>query len=143
MPALAQHAAISRDEVSPSASNKKSKADREGQQTSTAGQKVQLREPTREEVEALIEGMKVYVNDSPAGLTPVQHPDGMISLDLQGRYQNITIAKIEADGSISTECVSSKHEAERFLTGKKKAEPKSPTAKPDAKQTVKPGLEEK
>lgn len=103
-----------------------------------------LREPTRDEVEVLLEGMAEYLSTSTEGLQPVRHDNGAVSVDLQGRFQNITIAKIEADGSISQRCVTSKEEARQFLTQSTKkpaTKPVAPTSAPLPK--AKPALEEK
>jgi hypothetical protein len=78
-------------------------------------QAVTLREPTPEEIRTLLEGMAAYVNDSPEGLTVVQQPDGTLWLDHQGRFQNVSVAKTNADGSVSVECATSLAQARRFL----------------------------
>src|SRR5256885_14039207 len=44
-------------------------------------------------------------NKSTAGLVEVKHADGTIEMDLQGRFQNVVIAKKNEDGSMSTACV--------------------------------------
>jgi hypothetical protein len=35
-----------------------------------------------------------------------RHPDGMLSLDLRGRFQNVMLIRRLADGTIAVECVS-------------------------------------
>ncbi|MEO6119809.1 MAG: hypothetical protein ABIP12_03895 [Terriglobales bacterium] len=104
----------------------------------------QLREPTRDEVELLLEGMAPSLSTSTEGLELVRHDNGAISLDLQGRFQNITIAKIEADGSISQRCVTSKEEARQFLTQiTQKPATKSAAQSSATLPKAKPALEEK
>lgn len=102
-----------------------------GQQDATTPTKapVEKREPTPQEIQVLIDGIKHLVDDSTEGLVQVTHPDGSVSIDLQGRFQNVSIAKINADGSISTECVSSQKEARQFLTTPKPAAAPTPKAK--------------
>ena len=34
------------------------------------------------------------------GLTPVVHPDGSVSLHLQGRFQSASVARIDGDGTV-------------------------------------------
>ncbi|MEO5937029.1 MAG: hypothetical protein ABIP81_07430 [Terriglobales bacterium] len=104
----------------------------------------QFREPARDEIEILLEGMAPYLSTSTEGLQLVRHDNGAISLDLQGRFQNITIARIEADGSIRQRCVTSKEEARQFLTQSTK-KPATKAAAPSSATLpkAKPALEEK
>ncbi|HZT57275.1 MAG TPA: hypothetical protein VFA21_01490 [Pyrinomonadaceae bacterium] len=54
-------------------------------------------------------------NKSTDGLVEVQHPDGSVSMDLQGRFQNFTLAKKNDDGSVSAACVDTPEAATAFL----------------------------
>lgn len=45
------------------------------------------------------------------GLEEVVHPDGSVSVDLQGRFQNATVATVGPDGTIEFRCVGSVDEA--------------------------------
>jgi hypothetical protein len=54
-------------------------------------------------------------NKSTAGLVEVKHPDGTVEMDLQGRFQNVVIAKKNDDGSVSTACVDNSEAARAFL----------------------------
>jgi hypothetical protein len=54
-------------------------------------------------------------NKSTAGLVEVQHADGTVSMDLQGRFQNVTVAKKNDDGSVSAACVDTPEAARSFL----------------------------
>ena len=54
-------------------------------------------------------------NKSTEGLVEVQHADGSVEMDLQGRFQNVTIAKKNDDGSVSAACVDSPEAASAFL----------------------------
>src|SRR5205814_6590828 len=44
-------------------------------------------------------------NKSTDGLVEVKHADGTVEMDLQGRFQNVMLAKQNDDGSVSTACV--------------------------------------
>ena len=70
---------------------------------------------TPEDAQTLAEGLKPLINDSAEGLTQVQRPDGSVSMDLEGRFQNVTVAKIEADGSVSQSCVNNLDAAADFF----------------------------
>lgn len=65
----------------------------------------QTRSLTPEEAQRLAEGIKQLVNQSSDGLVEVHHADGSVSMDLQGRFQNVMLAKKDADGKISQSCV--------------------------------------
>jgi hypothetical protein len=54
-------------------------------------------------------------NKSTAGLVEVKHADGTVEMDLQGRFQNVMLAKQNDDGSVSTACVDNPEAARAFL----------------------------
>ncbi|HXI22605.1 MAG TPA: hypothetical protein VNG71_01940 [Pyrinomonadaceae bacterium] len=54
-------------------------------------------------------------NKSSAGLVEVKHADGTVEMDLQGRFQNVMLAKMNDDGSVSTACVDNADAARAFL----------------------------
>lgn len=54
-------------------------------------------------------------NKSTDGLVEVQHPDGSVSMDLQGRFENVVLARKNDDGSVSTACVDNPEAASAFL----------------------------
>lgn len=74
-----------------------------------------LRQATREEAAALALEMKEMVNQSSDGLTRVYHANGMSSVDLEGRFQSIAVAKKNPDGSITQSCLTSAPEVDAFL----------------------------
>jgi hypothetical protein len=82
------------------------------QQSQQAGQTGPL---TPEEAQRLAEGIKPLVNQSTEGLVQVEHADGSVSMDLQGRFQNVILAKKEANGTISQSCVDNPASAAAFL----------------------------
>ena len=86
-----------------------------------------LREPTPEEIQQLISGMKY--NDSTEGLTAKRVGNGSLVMDLEGRFENVMLVKINPDGSFSKACVTSPKQAEDFF---KSDTPKTqPKAKSD------------
>jgi hypothetical protein len=68
-----------------------------------------------EEAQKIASGMKELVNQSTEGLVEVRHADGSVSVDLEGRFQNVTVAKINKDGSISQSCVDNPKSAGAFF----------------------------
>jgi len=54
-------------------------------------------------------------NKSTEGLVEVQHADGTVTVDLQGRFQNVVMAKRNDDGSVSNACVDNPEAAKSFL----------------------------
>ncbi len=75
----------------------------------------QTRELTPQEEQTLAEGIKQLVNPTTDGLVQVHHANGGVSMDLQGHFQNVTLAKKEADGSISQACVNDLESAAEFF----------------------------
>ena len=66
-------------------------------------------------------------NKSTEGLVEVQHGDGTVEVDLQGRFQNVMMAKKNDDGTVSNACVDTPEAARSFLKSDATA-PTSPTA---------------
>jgi hypothetical protein len=62
-------------------------------------------------------------NKSTAGLVQVKHADGTIEMDLQGRFQNVMLAKKNDDGSVSTGCVDNANAARAFLENNQSTSP--------------------
>jgi hypothetical protein len=65
----------------------------------------QIKPLTQEEAQRLATELKTLANRSTDGLQPVNHPDGTVSIDLQGRFQNVALAKRNEDGAVSQSCV--------------------------------------
>jgi hypothetical protein len=68
---------------------------------------------TQEQSQQIADALKD--NKSTAGLVEVKHADGTVELDLQGRFQNVVLAKKNDDGSVSTACVDNAEAARAFL----------------------------
>ena len=70
---------------------------------------------TAEEAQHLAQGIKELLNQSTDGLVQVQRSDGSVSMDLQGRFQSVMLARTEADGTISQACVDNPADAAAFF----------------------------
>ena len=75
----------------------------------------QTRSLTAAEAQKLAEGLKNLVSQSTEGLVQVRRANGMVSMDLQGRFQNALLARKEADGSIVQGCVDNLDNAAAFF----------------------------
>jgi hypothetical protein len=61
-------------------------------------------------------------NKATDGLVQEKHKDGTVSVDLQGRFQNVTMAKRNDDGTVSSACVDTPEAAGAFLGSPEKVE---------------------
>jgi hypothetical protein len=75
----------------------------------------QQRPLTPDEARTLAEGIKQLVNQSTEGLVQVRQANGAVSMDLQGRFQNVLLAKKEADGTVTQSCVDNVDSAAAFF----------------------------
>lgn len=75
----------------------------------------QVRPLTQEEAQRLAEGLKKLVNQSTDGLQSVQHADGSVSMDLQGHFQNVAVAKRDEDGTLVQSCIDNPASAAEFF----------------------------
>lgn len=113
-----------------------------GQKVQVDGQTGQIKPLSPEEAKKLAAGVKDLVNQSSEGLTSVNHADGLVSIDLQGRFQNVAVAKKEADGTVSQSCIDNSRSAAEFFEidpqlfeSQKKAGPAAQSTPDAAKQT--------
>ena len=60
-------------------------------------------------------------NKATEGLVEEKHEDGTVTVDLQGRFQNVTLAKRNEDGTVSTACVDTPEAAGAFLSSQTSA----------------------
>ena len=86
-----------------------------GQDVKVDGGTGQIKPLTQEEAQAMVAGISKLVNQSTEGLTQVENADGSVSLDLEDRFQNVTIARQNQDGTLSTSCVDNTKAAARFF----------------------------
>lgn len=75
----------------------------------------QVRPLTQEEAQRLAVAIKQLVNQSTDGLQSVKHADGMESLNLQGRFQSMAVAKRNEDGEVVESCVDNPEAAAVFF----------------------------
>ena len=84
---------------------------------------------TPEEARKLADGLAPLLDDSADGLVQVKHADGSVSMDLQGRFQNVTVARVTADGTIEQSCVDNPRAAAKFFRIDPKLIENAPTAR--------------
>jgi hypothetical protein len=75
----------------------------------------QVRSLTPEQARRLAEGLKRMLNKSSEGLVQEQHADGSVSMDLQGRFQNVAVARVESDGTVTQSCIDKPDQAASFF----------------------------
>lgn len=75
----------------------------------------QLRKPTTQETEAMVDQIETLTNRSTEGLTPTQHTNGMVSMSLEGRFSGVVLGRDTADGGTEVRCVFTLEEAADFL----------------------------
>lgn len=76
-----------------------------GQDVQVDNQTGKIKPLTPQEAEKMAKGLKELLNQSTEGLVQVHHPDGSVSMHLQDRFQNVTVARIDEDGNAVTSCV--------------------------------------
>ncbi len=79
------------------------------------GPTAQAQPLTDEEAQKLASGLKGMVNQSTEGLVETQHADGSVSVNLEDRFQSVTVARVNKDGSISQSCVDNPKAAGAFF----------------------------
>lgn len=84
-----------------------------GQQVAVDPKTGKLRAPTPEEVQVLTESLRL--NDSVEGLVPTVLPNGVVAVDLQGRFETVLMVKQDTDGTLSGACVATPKQATAFL----------------------------
>lgn len=89
--------------------------DQTGQTVAVDRQTGKMRPLTQEEASRLAEGVKQLVNRSSEGLVEIHHQDGSVSMNLQGRFQNVMVAKREDDGTITQACLDNIDSAAAFF----------------------------
>jgi hypothetical protein len=76
-----------------------------GQDVQVDPQTGKLKPLSTQEAQNLAEGLKRMVNKSADGLTEVQHEDGSTSMELNGRFRSVVVAREREDGTLSMSCV--------------------------------------
>ena len=86
-----------------------------GQDVQVDAKTGQIKPLTPQEAERLAQGLKEMINPSAEGLVETQHADGSVSMDLEGRFQNVAVARENQDGSTTTSCVNNPRAAGAFF----------------------------
>lgn len=84
---------------------------------------------TAQEAEKLANGLAPMLDDSTDGLVQVKHADGSVSMDLEGRFQSVTVARVNTDGTIDQSCVDNPRAAAKFFRIDPKLIENAPTAR--------------
>lgn len=75
----------------------------------------QIRPLTPDEAKKLAEGLNPMLNKSSEGLVEEHNADGSVEMDLQGRFQSVTVARVNKDGSVTQSCVDNPRAAGAFF----------------------------
>jgi hypothetical protein len=86
-----------------------------GRDVQVDSQTGQVKPLTPQEAQQLAEGLRGMLNKSTEGLVQVRHADGSVSMDLDGRFQNVMVARTNEDGSLSQSCVDNPQAAASFF----------------------------
>lgn len=92
-----------------------------------ADEKGRLRAPTAEESAALLQQMARYTDQSMVGLTVKVLPNGIKTIDLQDRFQDVAIARI-VGGKVDFACIDNVKDAKAFFEGGS-AQPSAPVSR--------------
>ncbi|MGH7342904.1 MAG: post-PEP-CTERM-1 domain-containing protein [Candidatus Rokuibacteriota bacterium] len=90
--------------------------------------------PTPEQMEELSGLATPEIDHSSEGLVEVHHPDGSVSVDLQGRFQEFATVRIGQDGKLVFQCVDGRDNAERLLRDSGDVPAAGARAKPAAEE---------
>lgn len=86
-----------------------------GQEVQVNSQTGQMKELTPDQARKLAAGLHQMVNKSTDGLVQAQHADGSVSMELEGRFQNVAVARVNKDGEVTQSCVDSPQTAGAFF----------------------------
>jgi hypothetical protein len=100
-----------------------------GQEIHINTQTGEMKPLTQEEAQRLANALAPMLDDSADGLKQVRHADGSVSMDLEGRFQNVTVARVNADGTIEQSCVDNPRAAANFFRIDPKLIENAPTAR--------------
>jgi len=120
---------------------KEAKAQAAGQQSAVDDKTGKSEQSTPDEADALNEAMKKLLDRNPDGLKTTYLPDGTVMVELTEDFMEVSVIKINPDGSKSVECVSGMKAAEESLKAhsagaKADSAPGAPTAQPVQKATT-------
>ncbi|HEV2845253.1 MAG TPA: hypothetical protein VG477_10435 [Thermoanaerobaculia bacterium] len=83
-----------------------------------------LRQPTAEEAQQLLAGLRSMTKSAPANLPVEYWADGSMSVDLSGTFEHIWVAYVGAEGSLQNACIESPDQAAALLNPAPVAEEK-------------------
>ena len=86
-----------------------------GREVQVDPQTGQIKPLSPDEAKQMADGLKTMLNKSTDGLVPVQNPDGSTTIDLQGRFRNVAVARINADGTLEQSCIDEPQQAARLF----------------------------
>jgi len=106
-----------------------------GQDVQVDTQTGKLKPLNAQQAQELAAGLKKMLNKSADGLTEVQHEDGSVTMDFQGRFRHAIIARAKEDGGVSMSCVDTPQAAAAVLEiDPKLFDIENAPAKPQARQ---------
>jgi hypothetical protein len=100
-----------------------------GQDIQVDTQTGEIKRLTPQEAQQLANGLAPMLDNSTDGLVQVRHADGSVSMDLQGRFQNVTVIKVNTDGTVEQGCVDNPRAAAKFFGIDSKLIENAPTAR--------------
>jgi hypothetical protein len=86
-----------------------------GQDIQIDTQTGQIKPLTAQEAQKLAEGLAPMVDRSSDGLTAVRQGDGSVSMDLQGHFQSVAVARVTTEGMVEQSCVDNPEAAGKFF----------------------------
>jgi hypothetical protein len=86
-----------------------------GREVQVDPQTGQIKPMSAEQAKEIADLMKARLNKSTDGLVQVRNADGSVSMDLQGRAQNVVLARTNDDGTVEEACVDEPLAGARFL----------------------------
>jgi hypothetical protein len=86
-----------------------------GQDVQIDGQTGQMKPLSPEEAQKLAAGLKQEINQTTDGLVQKQEPDGSVTMDLNGHFQDVVVARKNEDGTVSNACVDNPKAAGAFF----------------------------
>jgi hypothetical protein len=89
---------------------------------------------TTQEAQQLGNDLKGLLNKD--GVVVVRHADGSSSLESPNGFQNVTVARVEEDGSVTKSCVDNPQAAANFF----RIDPQLVGAKPQTQQATQPAM---
>lgn len=85
------------------------------QATQFAQQTGGVRPLTQAEAQKLAAELKTLISRSTDGLKSVKHADGSVSIDLQGRFRSVAVAKRDENGNWVQSCIDNREGAAAFF----------------------------